>query len=111
MSRYYSYIYIMDKKIEKFLKLKYPTLTPKEVLTGYYEIDDNHGKTLAHFSKKLTLQYDNFLHIHLSQIDELMNWFSIDKKTARLHIQNHIHKFFNTDTVDDLRSKFYNKTC
>jgi hypoxanthine phosphoribosyltransferase len=98
----------MTKQIEQFLGHKYPKLTPNPSAIGYYDIDDNTGKTLAHISKELTPRYDNHLHIHLSQMDELMSWFSIDKKTSRKYIQNYIHKFFNTQTVDELRSKFNN---
>lgn len=96
----------MSIQIERFLKLKYPKLTPNPSAIGYYDIDDNTGKTLAHISKELTPRYDNHLHIHLSQIDELMSWFSIDKKTSRIHIQNHIYKMFESKSVDELRNKF-----
>lgn len=98
----------MSKSIERFLAIKYPKLKPHSSPVGYYDIDDDTGKTLAHISKELTPSYDNHLHIHLSQMDELMSWFSIDKKTSRKYIQNYIHKFFNTQTVDELRSKFSN---
>jgi hypothetical protein len=97
----------MDSHIKEFLKLKYPKLTPNSSVVGYYDIDDNTGKTLAHISKECHPQFgDNLLHIHLSQIEDLMNWFSINKRIARIHIQNHIHEMFETKSVDELRSRF-----
>lgn len=101
----------MNKYIKEFLNIKYSTLTPISSVTGYFDIDDSSGKTLAHISISPTShRYDNLLHIHSCQMDELMSWFSIDRRIARIHIQNHIYESFSTKTVDELRSKFNNTT-
>lgn len=89
--------------IKEFLKLKYPKLNSNSLTIGYFDIDDNSGKTLAHVSKNPDI--DNFLHIHLTPMFELMDWFSIDRQTSIKYIQNHILEIFKTKSVDALRNK------